>query len=66
MGMKLVISLILLNLVRFIESDVTTNRGLSWYESLPAVEMDYKVHIDAGLYSHIVQKSFHHIYLNIY
>lgn len=25
-----------------------TDRGLNWYESLPAVAMDYKVHIDAG------------------
>ncbi|CAG9799436.1 unnamed protein product [Chironomus riparius] len=48
MRIKLVISLFLLNSFRFIESDDTTNRGLSWYESLPAVAMDYKVHIDAG------------------
>ena len=46
--MKLVIFIFLLNLVRYIETDETTNRGLSWYESLPAVAMDYKVHIDAG------------------
>jgi len=56
MRLKLVYSLFLLNLVRFIESDDTTNRGLSWYESLPAVAMDYKVHIDAGWYYHIAQK----------
>lgn len=25
--------------------------GLNWYESLPAVAMDYKVNIDAGKYT---------------
>lgn len=28
--------------------EVPVDRGLNWYESLPAVAMDYKVHIDAG------------------
>lgn len=37
-------------LVSLISSDdgIPTERGLNWYESLPAVAMDYKVHIDAG------------------
>lgn len=48
MKLNFFITLFILNLVRFIDSDETTNKGLSWYESLPAVAMDYKVHIDAG------------------
>ena len=28
--------------------EIPADRGLNWYESLPAVAMDYKVHIDAG------------------
>lgn len=30
------------------DGGIPENRGLNWYESLPAVAMDYKVHIDAG------------------
>lgn len=30
------------------EHGIPEQRGLNWYESLPAVAMDYKVHIDAG------------------
>lgn len=31
--------------------EVTTQKSLlNWYETLPAVAMDYKVHIDAGLF----------------
>lgn len=30
-------------------TEASTNvGGLNWYESLPAVAMDYKVHVDAG------------------
>lgn len=35
-------------LISFTLSDEQVERGLNWYESLPAVAMDYKVHIDAG------------------
>lgn len=44
------LTFILLNLINVISTDdgIPENRGLSWYESLPAVAMDYKVHIDAG------------------
>lgn len=37
--------IILCNLIDNAESQETTR---PWYETLPAVAMDYKVHIDAG------------------
>lgn len=41
--------LVLLSVFVLSSSDeVPADRGLNWYESLPAVAMDYKVHIDAG------------------
>lgn len=42
--------LVFLILIPVISSneEVPVDRGLNWYESLPAVAMDYKVHIDAG------------------
>jgi hypothetical protein len=40
------------------EVEVPADRGLNWYESLPAVAMDYKVHIDAGEVSKFPVKSF--------
>lgn len=30
------------------QDGIPDGQGLNWYESLPAVAMDYKVHIDAG------------------
>jgi hypothetical protein len=35
-------------LIPLIGGNIPTERGLNWYENLPAVAMDYKVHIDAG------------------
>lgn len=52
MAMKCLLLNIVLGLlfIHVISSDneVPTERGLNWAESLPAVAMDYKVHIDAG------------------
>lgn len=43
--------LLIFNFLPFISNDPTDpNSPLSWYESLPAVAMDYKMHIDAGKY----------------
>lgn len=30
------------------QDGIPDGQGLNWYEALPAVAMDYKVHIDAG------------------
>lgn len=39
---------LLVILIPLIDGNIPTERGLNWYENLPAVAMDYKVHIDAG------------------
>jgi hypothetical protein len=46
--MKKLILIFLLSLIKLINTNSTPNNGLGWYENLPAVAMDYKVHIDAG------------------
>lgn len=40
--------LVLLNLLPFINNQIQQTTGINWYESLPAVAMDYKIFIDAG------------------
>lgn len=35
-------------LLNFVECNEPTEPVVPWYENLPAVAMDYKVHIDAG------------------
>jgi hypothetical protein len=40
----------LISLFTISDSDpLDADRGLNWYETLPAVAMDYKVFIDAGI-----------------
>jgi hypothetical protein len=46
--MKKIIILIALFIQLINGNDPSTERGLNWYESLPAVAMDYKIHVDAG------------------
>lgn len=40
--------LVLLNLLAFGNNEEAPTTGINWYESLPAVAMDYKIFIDAG------------------
>lgn len=40
--------LVLINLLPFISNQSEPPTGVNWYESLPAVAMDYKIFIDAG------------------
>lgn len=40
--------LVLLNLLAFSNNQEVSTNGINWYESLPAVAMDYKIFIDAG------------------
>lgn len=46
--MRILILLFLLPLISSEDGIPPTDRGLNWYESLPAVAMDWKIHIDAG------------------
>lgn len=41
-------SLIFIILIQLINNVGTQDAARPWYETLPAVAMDYKVHIDAG------------------
>lgn len=40
--------LVLLNLIALSNNQEVPATGINWYESLPAVAMDYKIFIDAG------------------
>lgn len=43
-----IISSLLIPLISTEDGSSTERNVLNWYETLPAVAMDYKVHIDAG------------------
>lgn len=44
----LIICSLLIPLISSEDGSSTERSVLNWYETLPAVAMDYKVHIDAG------------------
>lgn len=50
MKVVLIIAINLLNLINVLTQDVDQQPASvnSWYETLPAVAMDYKVYVDAG------------------
>jgi hypothetical protein len=38
----------LINALTLVTNEMQQGSGINWYESLPAVAMDYKIFIDAG------------------
>lgn len=48
MDLLLLLSTLILCSLTAAQDGIPDGQGLNWYESLPAVAMDYKVHIDAG------------------
>lgn len=42
---------LLINSITFVTNELQQGSGINWYESLPAVAMDYKIFIDAGEFS---------------